>query len=268
MNNPRRVIKMETLKYQNILPVISLQKMTIDQMIAGMLDRHRERYAYHLIGQLGLKDMQRNALLYISNLEERNPDWDLADIRGMLERESTASYEKRLEKARGTELYGSHLAELGMVKDANFREDMIALYQEKVRPGLEQFESYDEQLQELTREFVYTLSGEELRPFTILYGKLRETGDDERDDFLKEIKPEYAELMERIDAFEQQYRHLIEKDIVNVRENIHKDLFCEPLDKEADALKQEKYGILFPYLHLAKTLYTFVNTGTTIPYGK
>jgi len=39
--------------------------------------------------------------------------------------------------------------------------------------------------------------------------------------------------------FEQQYQRLIEKDIANVRENVHKDLFAKPLDKKADTLKQE-----------------------------
>jgi len=52
-----------------------------------------------------------------------------------------------------------------------------------------------------------------------------------------------------------------------VRENIHRDLFGEPLDKGTDVLKREEYGVLFPYLHVAKTLYTFMDAGNLDSYS-
>jgi hypothetical protein len=82
-----------------------------------------------------------------------------------------------------------------------------------------------------------------------------------------DVEPKYAELIQRAYAFEQDYRDIIEKDIANVQENIHRDLFGEPLDSEADVLKREEYGVLFPYLHVAKTLYTFMDVGNPDSYG-
>jgi len=260
---------METLKYENVsLAVVrQLKKMTIDQMIEEMLNRHRERYAYHLINGLELKEMQRNALLYINDMEEQNPDWDLADIRTVLERETTAPYERRLERAKGTALHGVYRAQLYMVRDADFRETMLALYERSLKPGLEQFESYNAGLQELTRDLVYTLSDEELSQFTALYGTYRNAASEKRGDTLKETESQYAELIQKVYAFEQEYQDIIEKDVVNVRENIHRDLFGEPLDGEADVLKREEYGVLFPYLHVAKTLYTFMDAGSPDSYS-
>lgn len=243
-------------KYEN-LPLVTirrLEKMIIDQMIEEMLDRHRERYAYHLINDLELKEMRRNALLYIDDLKEQNPDWDLADVRITLERETTAPYERRLERAKGTALYGVYQAQLYMVQDADFREDMLALYERSLKASLERFESYDEQLRELTRDFVYSLSDEELSQFAGLYASYRNAPSDGGEKLLEDAGSRHAELVRRIYAFERQYRDIIERDIVNVRENIHRDLFGEPLDGETDVLRREEYGVLFPYLHVAKTL--------------
>lgn len=255
---------METLKYENVSLVVvrQINKMTIDRIIQEMLNRHRGRYAYHLINDLELRDMQKNALLYINDLEEQNPDWDLADVRIMLEREATGPYERRLEKAKGTALHTTYQAQLYMVRDADFREDMLSLYERSLKAGLERFGSYNEKLQELIRDVVYTVSNDDMEQFTALYGAYRSASSDKQEKALKDAKPEYARLIQKVYAFEGEYQDIIQRDIAHVRENIHKDLFREPLDKEADVLKQQEYGILFPYLHVAKTLYSLVDTRT------
>ena len=245
----------------------TMDRPTIDQLIMNMLNQHRENYAYHLTKELDVSSEKEHALLYVNSLLERNPDQDVYGIRAILENADVKAYERRLERARGTALYETARTELKMVQDDIFRNDVLALYEQKVQPALGRYGSYDNALQKLTGKYADTLSYEELATFTESYGEFRRASEEDRGYVLTEADAKYAELIQEIDAFEQEYGDMIDRDLVNVRENVHKDLFAEPLDGEADVLKQEEYGVLFPYLHVAKTLYTFMDAGNPDPYS-
>lgn len=245
----------------------TMDRMTIDELVMKMLDQHRESYAYHLVKELDVSSEKEHVLLYANSLLERNPDQDVYGIRTILENADVKAYEKKLEKARGTALYETARTELKMAQDDIFRNDVLAAYEQEVQPGIQRYGSYDKELQKLTKKFIHALSDGEVETFVELYGEFRKASVEDRKYLLTAADPRYAELIQEIDVFEQDYGDMIDRDLVNVRENVHKDLFEEPLDREADVLKREEYGALFPYLHVAKTLYTFMDAGNPDSYS-
>lgn len=264
-----QVVGIEKLKYHHGL---SMDGMTIDERIAGMLNQYREPYAFHLANALPVAEIQKQALLFIVGYTSRNPEADLEQIQSIISLENPERFRRTLDQyrdthIRNTPLYTAWQAEHDMVSDDHFRGEMFQVYRKQMQPGLKRFVTYEEQLQKLTEAFVDTLSEEDLRSFTLLYGEYRRASEQDKDDLLVETKSEYAHLIRELIAFEDEYQDIIQRDIANVREKVYLDLWSQKLDQEADTLRKEDYGILFPYLHLAKTIHILADTEGSDPFN-
>ena len=141
-----------------------------------------------------------------------------------------------------------------LFNDPGYREGMINLYQMTVKPEVERLKRYEWQLNMLTNGFVSNISDKDLQEFSALYRTYRTLNDTDKQYFLLAVDKKYAPLIKAIDHFDRTYRDILVNDVA---------VACDRLSDEFgldDGIRKHDYGPLFPYLHLAKSLNSMLET--------